>query len=207
MICINKSIACDYVFIYPHPNGSRKNDGMSDLEKVVDKFSGFITKEQAESLLKAESDPQSKSSSEARKPTTDVKTLLKNIPKKPPQAKLETPGPESIVNVKDRIYRIFNPSSTNMKGREITKRTVILGEEGSTIVLSLRDKLSDFIDINTFERGDTVIVNNAVLGSSDGELKSSQNTIINKVVPTKMSAITDYPPSRRNKGKWMSSEG
>jgi len=173
---------------------------MSDLERVVDKFSGFITKEQAESLLKAESDTQPKPSGETRRPTTNVKEMLKSLPKKLPQVKLESADSESVVNIKDHIYRIFNPSSTNVRGRETTKRTVILGEEGSTIVFSIRDKLSDFIDINTFERGDTVIVNNAIV-DSDGELKSGQNTIINKVMPTKMNAITDYSTVKEEQRK------
>ncbi len=166
---------------------------MSDLEKVIDKFSGFITKEQAEYILKAESDASSRPSGETRKPSSNVKELLDSITPKRQQEKPEDSNTGNpIVNVKDRIYRIFNPVSTNIKGRETTRRTIILGEEGSTILFNLRDKLSDFIDINGFERGDTVMASNLVFDPSAVELRSGQNTVINKTSPTKIVAIIDY---------------
>jgi hypothetical protein len=162
----------------------------SDLDKVVDKFSGFITKEQAEYIMKAESDPQSRQFTESRKSAMSVKELLSSFQSNNSQKPLASE--EYLVNVKDTIYRIFNPVSVNARGRETTKRIVILGEEGSTIVLNLKDKLSEFIDINTFERGDMVIVNNVLLDSATGELKSTQNSVINRVSPSKCATITDY---------------
>lgn len=167
------------------------SDKMSDLEKVVDKFSGFITKEQAEFILKSESEADQRSTGDARKPNMNVKELLNSISSKKPQEKPSENG-SNLVNVKDRIYRIFNPSSSNIKGREVIQRTIILGEEGSTIVLSLRDKLAEFIDINGFERGDLIMVNNVVLDYATGELKSGQNTVINRISPSKKDCITDY---------------
>jgi hypothetical protein len=160
---------------------------MSDLETVIDKFSGFITKEQADYILKGETESQPKAPGEPRKANMTVKELLNSI-----AVKKSAENPESIVNVKDCIYRIFNPQTINIKGRESKRRVVILGEEGSTIALNLRDKLSEFIDINSFERGDTVIVNNVFLDSTTTELKSSQNTIINKISPSQLNAINDY---------------
>jgi hypothetical protein len=167
---------------------------MSDLERVVDKFSGFITREQAEYILKLDDNPSSKPVFDFKKSNANVKELLSSIPAKKPQEKLSSSASEkeTTVNVKDQIYRIFNPSSTNSNGRETTRRTVILGEEGSTIVLNLKDKLSEFIDINAFEEGDMVAVNNAVFDLNSGELKSVQNTVINKLSPSKKNAITDY---------------
>lgn len=170
-----------------------QNDGLSDLERTVDKFSGFITKEQAENILKADYSSSAKVS-ETRKQTTSAKELLKSISSKEIQQKPEET--ESIVNIKDYIYRIFNPVNSNIKGKETTKRTVILGEEGTTLVLNLRDKLSEFIDINTFERGDTVMITNAILDLTTGELRTNQSTIINKVTPTKLVAINDYSTIR-----------
>ncbi len=166
---------------------------MSDLQKVVDKFSGFITKEQAESILKSESELQLKANSESRKSNMNVKELLNAIPQKMNQQPVEAEMPNELVfNIKDQIYRIFNPRSINIKGKETVRRTVILGEEGSTVTMNLKDKLSEFIDINTFEREDSVIVNNVLLDPTTGELKSGQNTIINKVSPSKRIPITDY---------------
>lgn len=163
---------------------------MSDLEKVVDKFSGFITREQAEYILKAEG---VQLSSEYRKANMNVKELLDSIPARKPDERLQnSTADQSIVNVKDQIYRIFNPRGANVKGKDTVRRTVILGEEGSTIALNLRDKLSEFVDINLFERGDTMLVSNAIFDSQTGELRSSQNTVLNKISSSKRVPITDY---------------
>jgi len=159
---------------------------MSDIEKVVDKFSGFHTRAQAEQLLKDGMYAQTKGN-------VSVKELLNRVKSqdsKGPGADAGTK--ESIVNVKDIVYRIFNPQPLNVQGKERARRTVILGEEGSTIVLNLWGKLSDLIDINAFERGDTVIVGNALFDSAVGELRTTQSTIINRLSPTKMAALTDY---------------
>jgi len=161
---------------------------MSDLEKVVDKFSGFITKAQAEEILKTD---VTHNVTDFRKINFTAKDLISFMGgKSEKQPKLE--DKEMIVNIKDYIYRIFNPTSINVKGKELSKRVLIVGEEGSTVTLNLRDKLSEFIDINAFERGDFVSVNNAGLDLSTGELKSVQGTVINKVAPSKKAIINDF---------------
>jgi hypothetical protein len=176
---------------------------MSDLDKMVDKFSGFITKEQAEFILKGENGAEPKSRTDARKSSMSVKELIGSIPPKKPQAKMSDSleGNESLVNIKDSVYRIFNSSTTQVNGKETIRRTVILGEEGSTIALSVRDKLSEFIDVNAFERGDLVIVNNALFDSSKLELRSSPNTIINRASPSVSTVISDYSTVKEEKRK------
>jgi len=165
---------------------------MSDLEKMVDKFSGFITKEQAERILNANSESNQKATSDQRKSSMTVRELLDNMVLKEKMEPHEILEDDNVVNIKDHIYRIFNPQSVAAKGSASKRRTVMLGLEGSTIALNLRDKMSDFIDINFFERGDMVAVNNALLDSATGELKSTSNTIINKISPTKQHCVTDY---------------
>jgi hypothetical protein len=161
---------------------------MPDIEATIDKFSGFITKEQAKYILAGYTEQQPTPSQ--RKSNTTVKELLDTVS----NAKKNDPNYTNsvTVNVKDRIYRIFNPQNINVKGRESKRRIVILGEEGSTIALNLRDNLSEFMDINSFERGDTVTVNNVFLDLATTELKSAQNTIINRVSPSQLGAITNY---------------
>lgn len=165
---------------------------MSDIENMVDKFSGFITKEQAEFILKSDSDSQSKHVPDQRKSTVTITELLDDIAIRKKSNVPEIAEEDSVVNVKDYVYRIFNPQEISIKGRNSKRRTVILGPEGSTMALNLKDKLSDFIDINLFERGDMVAVNNAVLDRATGELKSNANTIINRIAPSKQHCIIDY---------------
>ena len=160
---------------------------MSDIEKVVDKFSGFLTRAQAEQLLKDGLYVQSKASA---KGNVSVKELLSRT-KSQSNSGSDTEA-KSIVNIKDTVFRIFNPQPVNSQGHEKARRTIILGEEGSTIALSLWGKLSDLIDINAFERGDTVIVGNALLNGENSELRTGQSTIINRAVPSTSNAISDY---------------
>ncbi len=164
---------------------------MLDADKLVEKFSGFITKEQAEKILK--DDNAFNSDVFAPKKTTNVKQILDYLGKerneKDENAVMEN---ARAFNVRDRIYRIFNPSTVNAGGRETTRRKVVLGEEGSTMQLNLRDNLSDFMDINAFERGDTVSVNNVLIDHKNIELISGYGTAINRISPSKIAAITDY---------------
>ncbi|MDE1871365.1 MAG: hypothetical protein KGI06_03950 [Candidatus Micrarchaeota archaeon] len=145
---------------------------MSDLEKVVDKFSGFITREQAEYILE-------NTNHQATKTNFTIKELLSSI-----DAKREN----NTVNIKDKVYRIFNPTGN---GSVAKKRIMILGEEGSTMALSLDGKLSESVDINPFERGDNVLVSNAVLDLSSG-LKLTSTSNINRITQSKVEPIADY---------------
>lgn len=165
---------------------------MSDIEEVVDKFSGFLTRAQAEQLLKDGLYAQSKApANAAAKGNTSVRELLGRVKTQDSKPAGGAGAKESIVNVKDNVYRIFNPQPVSVQGRERPRRTVILGEEGSTIALSLWGKLSDLIDISAFERGDTVMVSN-LLFSDGGELRTTQGTAINRLSPSKATALTDY---------------
>jgi hypothetical protein len=168
---------------------------MSDLEEVVDRFSGFLTKSQVEDLLKDGSYNQLNALNNAKKANYNVKELLKYIGSTKPQEAnaLSSNAIEAQrINVRDRIYRIFNPQITNIKGTETPRRTIILGEEGSTVALSLREKLSDLIDMNAFERGDTVMVSNVVLAAENAEIRPTQSTVINKMSPSRFGVVNDY---------------
>ena len=102
---------------------------MSDIEKVVDKFSGFLTKAQAEQLLKDGLYVQPKASSNAAaRGNTSVKELLNRMKTQDNKKQdTDTDAGEQIVNVKDTVYRIFNPQPISSQGRGRTRRTIILG--------------------------------------------------------------------------------
>ncbi len=151
---------------------------MPDVEKMVDRFSGFITKEQAEFILQGDAGilqqpPKRRSAASAKE--------LSGMSDK---ERADT----EVMNIKDYIYRIFNQVSN---GREL-RRTVILGEEGTTIPFELHGRMSEFIDINAFERGDFVSISNAMFDYSNGVLRSLQGTMINRITPSSIAAITDF---------------
>jgi ssDNA-binding replication factor A large subunit len=157
---------------------------MSDIH-VVDKFSGFLTKEQAERLLKEGEEFLAKPAT-APKRHYSAKELLS------PNDTENTIQTDLPINVKDRIYRIFNANASMINGREAKRRKVILGEEGCTIVLNLKDRLSDLIDLQAFERGDVITVNNVFIDPNSNELKSIENTSINRLRPSQTEPVTDY---------------
>src|SRR5438445_11591591 len=122
---------------------------MPDVEDIVDKFSGMITREQAAMLLE-----DAKIQETDDRKINDVKSILELI-----NVKKEMLGREPYsINVQDYIYRIFNPAIYSQHGKQSIKRSLALGSEGSTIKLNLRDQLSEFIDINALEREDLVLL-------------------------------------------------
>ncbi|MGD0728687.1 MAG: hypothetical protein ABR981_01270 [Candidatus Micrarchaeaceae archaeon] len=166
---------------------------MIDADKLVDKFSGFITKEQAEKILKSEANDAPRPVKKA--PTTiNVKELLNNIKAGMNANRMldDAKDADETINIKDQIYRIFNSTTNTVNGKDITRRYIILGEEGSTVRFNLKGNASEFIDINGFERGDVVAVSNAIFDNSSAELKSTVHTVINKITPSKRVPITDY---------------
>jgi|GEM_PF-1214270 hypothetical protein len=166
------------------------SDGMSDIQVVVDKFSGFLTKEQAARLLE-EGDELLAKQSNVPKKHFNARELLGYTDSK--NTNVKNPAlAESPINLKDRIYRIFNPTVSMINGKEAKRRKVILGDEGYTIVLNLKDRFSDLIDIQAFERGDTVTINNVSIDPNSHELKSIESTSISKTSPSRIEAIVDY---------------
>ena len=167
---------------------------MSDLEEVVDRFSGFLTKVTGRGPAKGRQLQPVKCTQQRKEGELQRKGIAKYIGSTKPQEAnaLSSNAIEAQrINVRDRIYRIFNPQITNIKGTE-TPRTIILGEEGSTVALSLREKLSDLIDMNAFERGDTVMVSNVVLAAENAEIRPTQSTVINKMSPSRFGVVNDY---------------
>ena len=163
----------------------RASDSVPTAEEVMDRFSGMITKDQAAALAGKEV---------AEKPVSsdviNVDALLQFISMKR-DSQPASANPYSV-NVQDYLYRIFNPVMRAVGNRQVSRRYVVLGREGCTIRLDLVGKLSEFIDINAFERQDLVVVKKALLDVSNGELVDGKGTMISRIAPTRHETITDY---------------
>ena len=169
---------------------NRFSENMSDIESVIDKFSGFITKDQAEYILNGgQSNMKSKHRSDM-----SVREVLELIAAGVDNKSIQDSDADTVntVSIKDQIYRIFNHNITRVGGKEIVRRIVVLGGEGSTIPLNLSEKLSRFVDLGAMERGDYVLVRNAFVDMQKSELRSLQNTSISRVTPSIMKVVTDY---------------
>ncbi|MEM3227526.1 MAG: hypothetical protein QXK65_01085 [Candidatus Micrarchaeaceae archaeon] len=163
---------------------------MVTVDDVLEDLSGMVTRETAERIAEEGTLPHP-ASAPSSQDFTDVAGLLSFIASKPsvsltkslfqPQQAVSS----YTVNVRDNLYRIFNPVEYNYGSKKGVKREVVLGREGKTIKLTLFDKASDRIDTEAFERGDIVLVRNAALLSS-GSLKGINKTLISRVVPSSM---------------------
>ncbi len=190
-----------------------------DYIEIMDKFYGMISKSIAIKIMKGELLIQQDNKLDNQKDnansnkinkialddTTDVKSIIEFINTKRSKIlsgfdnKENMQNEESyIVNVEDEVYRIFNAAPT--KNSKIIRRTIVLGHEGSSINLIVHNKLSDFVDVNSIERGDTILVKGAKLDIKQSMLFDQKNTLILKLLPSKHKIynITELNENMRN---------
>jgi hypothetical protein len=167
---------------------------MPGIEDVMDSLSGMITRKQAKALLErggahatAPDPPHDRSED-----ITNVVGLLEFVDMNRKRGARGVAGTDAFtVDLRDSIYRIFNPASYPRQSAQAERRTVVLGTEGFTIKLGLRG-LSALMDSGAFERGDTVLVSNALLDLQNCELKEGKGTSMRRVSPTKLESVVDY---------------
>ncbi len=169
---------------------------MSGIEEVIDGLSGMITREQAKALL--DNRATAKASAADQNPDkipediTNAVGLLEFVEMNRRRGMVGRSITDAFtVNVRDSVYRIFNPSSYSSQGVQSERRTVVLGTEGFTIKLSLR-RLSALMDSGAFERGDTMLVSNALLDMQNCELKEGKGTSVRRLAPTRLESVIDY---------------
>jgi hypothetical protein len=156
----------------------------------MDKFSGMISKENAIKIMKGEISLDINNSIIKQKKqnnisdVTDVRNIIEFINTKRNAIIEDNIKKEEnyIIDIKDVVYRIFNPQESKLK--KGIKRTLVLGHEGATINFVVHNKLSDFIDVNTIERGDTIFIRKAVLNIKQSLLYDQKSTLISKIAPT-----------------------
>ena len=177
---------------------------MEGYELIMDKFSGMISKEDAIKIMNGEislnleeNNEQPKIQKQQINDITDVRSTIAFINTKKTTLNANDKTTNYIVDIKDVVYRIFNPMESKLK--KGIKRTIVLGYEGSTINLVVHNKLSDFIDVNAIERGDTIFIRNAVLDIKQSLLYDQKNTIISKISPTnnKIYAVSELSAGMR----------
>ncbi|MGC9190356.1 MAG: hypothetical protein ACP5FR_00370 [Candidatus Micrarchaeia archaeon] len=169
---------------------------MVSVSEVIDNYDGMITRAQASVIASNGNDFAAKLGADDITSIKALSEFFSMLGKQGAPLLGKQNEKAYTVNVQDRIYRVFNPVEYVVNGRQNTKRTIVLGSEGSTMKFNIKGKLSDFIDANAFERGDMVIVKNAVLDTSTGELSSISSTMINKVMPSTIMPIYDYSTLR-----------
>ncbi|MGC8688348.1 MAG: hypothetical protein ACP5RQ_03050 [Candidatus Micrarchaeia archaeon] len=167
---------------------------MENYELIMDKFSGMISKEVAIKIMKGEIpiDIDNNLSTKQKKrinninstsDITDVRNTIEFInTKRNIMIGDNKEEGNYIIDIKDVVYRIFNPQESKLK--KGIKRTLVLGYEGATINFVVHNKLSDFIDVNIIERGDTIFIRKALLDIKQNLLYDQKSTLISKIAPT-----------------------
>ncbi len=144
----------------------------SDLERILDSYSGMISKNQAERIL------ESRKGRILEDEKTDAIGVLAFLA----EARKAGTTKEYSANIEDIIYRIFNASTTKTaSGKERKRRDIVLGKENNTVELVVFDKFSDMADINCYERGDKVFIKNAIVDVGTGQLRAGRNFSMSKI--------------------------
>ncbi len=152
-------------------------------EDVMDAHYGMISTEQAMGIAAAHEDAAGKAP-EANDITT-CRALLAFI------ATNKSAGQQAyVVNVKDRVYRVFNATKRDEKSERY--RTVVLGSEGYTIPIRVFGTASDHIDDSMVCRGDMLFVKGAALDIKSESLKATKGTVITKLSASAVGAVSDF---------------
>ncbi len=170
-----------------------------DIERIIDSYHGMISKADAERILngaigKAIDKGEASHGSAAGPASSKEKPLsasavLEFINMNSQHGKND--GGRYIVDVRDYIYRIFNPVEFQMQARKGTRRAMVLGREGHAVKVTLYDKYADFVDINAFERGDVILAKNMLVDNTNMELRNTRDTLMSRIVPSQ-TGITDF---------------
>ncbi len=147
---------------------TESNSYEEDISKIIDQNGGLIDKKMASQIKNTQEGTKS-----YQKLTVDL--LLKHE---------VVDG--SIVNIEDKVYRVFNKIKMEINGTPRIKRVVVLGAEARTVSISLWDKNCNFIDSMLIQRGDSVSISSLKVRkvSDDIELSSTSGTYISRVVPS-----------------------
>ncbi|MDE1856632.1 MAG: hypothetical protein KGH98_00945 [Candidatus Micrarchaeota archaeon] len=160
---------------------------MADVDKVIDSFSGMITREQA-ARLAGDGVGEPSSVTDRKRETLsgiDVAGLIDFMNHSVQK------DPVAVESLQAYVYRIFNPVSYAKAGKAGIRRTIVVGAEGNTVKANLFDRAAEFIDTNAFERGDMVLLKDLILNPITGELGSVQSTLISRVKPS-AGVVTDF---------------
>ena len=172
-----------------------------DIERIIDSYHGMISQTDAERILNGAigkatgpEEPSHGSSAVAagtsKEKPISASAVLEFINMNRQHGKDEDGG-RYTVDVRDYIYRIFNPVEFQTQARKGIRRAMVLGREGHAVKVTLYDKYADFVDINSFERGDVILAKNMLVDNANMELRNTRDTLMSRIVPSQ-TGITDF---------------
>jgi hypothetical protein len=171
-----------------------------DIERIIDSYHGMISRVDAARILEGaatanaadtanDRNSSAPSGSAAKEKPISISAVLEFINMNKQHGKADES--KYNVDVRDYVYRIFNPVEFQTSSRRGLRRTIVLGREGHAVKVTLYDKYADFIDINAFERGDIILAKNMLVDNVNGELRNTRDTLISRVMPSQ-TGIADF---------------
>ncbi|MGC8537878.1 MAG: hypothetical protein ACP5MZ_02740 [Candidatus Micrarchaeia archaeon] len=172
-----------------------------DIERIIDGYHGMISQVDAERILngligkasdaaEASNSSTTGSSSASKEKPISASAVLEFISMNRQHGKDADAG-RYTVDVRDYVYRIFNPVEFQTQTRKGVRRSMVLGREGYAVKATLYDKYADFIDINAFERGDVILAKNMLVDNANMELRNTRDTMMSRIIPSQ-TGITDF---------------
>ncbi len=168
--------------------GRTSMHGDGDANSLIERYSGMVTEEQIARVIgsRQAAEVARPESAAERVGKSDAKAITDFMNSRRSEFQGGTaPAPDKksyYADVEDVIYRIFNMTTFRTKdNREVDMRVVVLGPEGSTVRFVARGAMAGYVDTQGFERGDRVLIKDALIDTARSELKSISGTLITKL--------------------------
>lgn len=148
---------------------------MGEVHSIIDRFSGMITREQAESILrKRDSGDNIERLILGSDASANASELLDLALRK----EIRSVIPSLNVNIRDAVYRVFNDTAVYTAKGITNRRKVAIGSEGRTVIIEMMGRQSDAIDRERIERGNRIYITNTIFNLYNGKLYTTTSSKI-----------------------------
>ncbi|MGI0141687.1 MAG: hypothetical protein ACREBF_03510 [Candidatus Micrarchaeales archaeon] len=158
---------------------------MVTAQEVIDEHFGLIDKTTAAKIAQEKSTAQNSE----EKDVGGAKPILTTVN----QLILEKIRIETLVDIEETVYRVYNKKEVEINGADIMIRMIVLGTQGENARLILFREKAELATSIPIERGDRILVNRAVVkrGYNGFELASISQSAI-EVLKRANTGINDF---------------
>lgn len=158
---------------------------MVSTDQVLDEHLGMIDRQTASKMAEDKSLAQELESNDPLDIASEMISVKQMI--------LGNVKANSLVEIEETVYRVYNKKSVDINGADILIRMIILGTQGENIRLILFGEKAEIVNSLPIERGDRIIARNFVVrrGYNGLELASIVQSTI-KIEYSAKSGINEF---------------